>query len=286
MSDTGAVEVTGLRIYPVKSMKGITVQQATLTSKGLLHDRRFMVIRANGRFVTQRDMPRMSLISIELEENGISLSTHGTQRITVPFGYQDGQRFTTKVWNDTCETVDQGETVSRWLTESLESEEMLRLVAMAPGFTRPQGKADVLGAETHTLFADAAPFLITNEASLQALNKELRARGHGAVPMNRFRPNIIVRGLDAFAEHDINRLTGSDTAFRFHHPCQRCIVTTINQDTARRHPQREPFNTLCDMNPMPGSQRQPAFGHNASLGEGEGLGISVGTLFETAGYTP
>lgn len=285
MSGTGAVEITGLRVYPVKSMKGITLQQATLTAEGLQHDRRFMVIHASGRFVTQRDMPRLSLISVELEHNGISLSLGDTSRVTVPFGCVDGRRFTTKVWHDTCETIDQGELVSRWLTEALESSETLHLVAMAPGYTRPQGKAEELGAETHTLFADAAPFLIANEASLQALNNELLARGHAVVPMNRFRPNIIVRGLDAFEEHHVNTLSGSNAAFRFHHPCQRCIVTTINQDTARRHPLREPFNTLCEINPMPGKEKQPAFGHNASLASGEGREINVGTLLEIAGYT-
>ena len=286
MSSEGAVEVTGLRIYPVKSMKGIACQQAKLTPEGLLHDRRFMVIRSNGRFVTQRDMPRMSLVSVELEDCGISLSMGEASRITVPFDCVDGQRFTTKVWGDTCETVDQGESISRWLTESLESSDTLRLVAMAPGYTRPQGKSDVLGAQTHTLFADAAPFLIANEASLQALNNELLARSLDAVPMNRFRPNIIVRGPGAFEEHHTGALFGNDLSFHFHHPCQRCIVTTIDQDTARRHPQREPFNTLCEINPMPGSDRQPAFGHNVSLARGEGSTISVGDILTIQGNTP
>lgn len=286
MSSTGSAEVTGLRIYPVKSMKGITLRQATLAAEGLVHDRRFMVIRASGRFVTQRDMPRMSLVSVALEENGISLSMERAGRVTVPFGCREGRRFTTAVWNDPCETVDQGESVSRWLTESLESNEPLHLVAMAPGFTRPQGKADLLGARTHTLFADAAPFLIANEASLRALNNELLASGHDAVQMNRFRPNIIVQGLGAFEEHQVGHLSAGNMTLRLHHPCQRCIVTTIDQDTARRHPQREPFNTLSEINPMPGTQKQPAFGHNASLTAGEGLQISVGTLFETTGVTP
>ena len=281
-----SMEVTGLRIYPVKSMRGIELQRATLTAEGLLHDRRFMVVRTSGRFVTQRDMARMSLISVELENGGITLFMTGNGRVEVPFGEVDGRRFTTKVWNDTCETVDQGEAVSRWLTNALESSETLHLVTMAPGYTRPQGKADVLGAKTHTLFADAAPFLVANEASLQALNNELLARGHDAVPMDRFRPNIVLRGLDAFEEHRAGGMTGGGIGIRFHHPCQRCIVTTIDQATARKHPQKEPFFTLRDINPMPGGERQPAFGQNASLETGNGLTITVGNTFEAGGNPP
>jgi uncharacterized protein YcbX len=280
------VEITGLRIYPVKSMKGIEIRQATLTPEGLLHDRHFMMIRAGGRFVTQRDMPPLSLITVDLEESGISLSMEGAARIAVPFGMADGKRFTTKVWNDSCETVDQGEEISNWLTESLQSSERLHLVAMQPGYTRPQGKADVLGADTHTLFADAAPLLVANEASLQALNSELVARGHQAVPMDRFRPNIILRGLDAFREHGVAGMSANGIDLRFHHPCQRCIVTTIDQGTARKNPQKEPFCTLCDINPMPGSKRQPAFGQNASLESGNGLTIAVGNTFATRKNTP
>lgn len=283
MSRTESVEITGLRIYPVKSMKGIALEQSALTPEGLLHDRQFMVIRADGQFVTQRDMPRMSLVAVRLGDQGVALSIDGAGQVQVPFACHQGQRFTTRVWKDRCETIDQGEVVSQWLTESLQSPERLHLVTMAPGYTRPQGKADVLGADTHTLFADAAPFLVSNEASLQALNTELLARGHASVPMNRFRPNIIIRGLDAFAEHNVRALNSGDACLRFHHPCQRCIVTTIDQDTAMKHPSREPFMTLREINPMPGGGMQPAFGQNASLLPGSGRTISVGNIFTIEG---
>ena len=189
------IEVTGLTVYPVKSMRGIHVEQCALTPLGLRHDRRFMVVRGNGQFVTQRDLPLLALIQTQLADDGVVLSRPGHGRIHVPFGGREGRRFRTRVWKDECETMDQGESVSRWLTDALESADSLHLVSMMPGFTRPQGKAELLGADNPTLFADAAPFLLTNEASLARLNDALREAGGTPVPMDRFRPNIVVRGL-------------------------------------------------------------------------------------------
>jgi hypothetical protein len=133
-----------------------------------------------------------------------------------------------------------------------------------------------MGSETRIVFADAAPYLVASEASLEALNRELVARALRQVPMNRFRPNVVVRGLAAFQEHGVAMLSGSDYALRFRAPCERCVVTTINQDTAERDPQRQPFRTLVDINPMPGNPRGPAFAENATLETGNGAMIAVG----------
>jgi uncharacterized protein YcbX len=94
--------------------------------------------------------------------------------------------------------------------------------------------------------------------------------------MNRFRPNVVVRGLPAFAEHRGGLWRGADWALRLCHPCERCIVTTIDQDSAVRHPQREPYRTLSDINPVPGSDSAPAFGHNAVLAGNTPVAIAVG----------
>ena len=272
--------ISALTVYPVKGMRGIELESARLTPTGLARDRTFMVVRRDGRFVTQRDCPKLALIGTALDEDGVTLSRDGFGTIRVPFGRDDGDRVLTKVWKDPCETVDQGAAVSRWLSEALESPDPLRLVAMAPGFRRPQGKADLLGAGEHTLFADAAPFLVASEESLDALNSELAVRGFDAVPMDRFRPNVVVRGLAAFAEHRGGHWRGPGWALRLCHPCERCIVTTIDQATALRHPKREPFNTLAEINPVPGSDSAPAFGHNAVLAEGADASLRVGDPFQ------
>lgn len=273
--------VSALTVYPVKGMRGIELESARLTPTGLARDRAFMVVRGDGRFVTQRDCPRLALIGTALDGDGVTLSRHGYGAIRVPFDREDGDRVQTQVWKDPCEAVDQGAAVSRWLSEALESPDALRLVAMAPGFRRPQGKADLLGAGTHTLFADAAPFLVASEESLEALNSELLTRGFDAVPMDRFRPNIVVRGLPAFAEHRAGLWLGKGWSLRLCHPCERCIVTTIDQDTALRHPQREPYRTLAEINPVPGSDSAPAFGQNAVLADNVETEIAVGDRFQT-----
>lgn len=262
-------EISGLRIYPVKSMRGIAVSEAVLTAEGFEHDRRFMVVRDDGRFVTQRDQPPLALIRTRLESGQVVLSRPGFGEVIVPADRLQGEIIHTRVWGDPCETVDQGEEISRWLQSALECEHGLRLVRMKPGFTRPQNQPELLGDSTTTYFADAAPYLVANEASLDTLNRSLVAADHEAVPMNRFRPNIVLRGLEAFAEHQLSHLQGDDARLDMCHPCERCVVTTINQDTAEKHPGRQPFKTLCDINPMPGKKPAPAFGHNAILSAGE-----------------
>lgn len=270
------IEITGLTVYPVKSMKGIALESAVLTPKGLEHDRRFMVVRDNGAFVTQRDRPQMALVHTALEPGGLVLSRPGFGQTFVPLDGEEGERIHTRVWKDECETTDQGEVVSNWLTECLESTEPLRLVSMARDYVRPQGKPDKLGEKTQTLFADAAPFLVANEGSLAQLNGELALRGHEAVPMNRFRPNIVVSGLPAFSEHSSGVLQAENFAFRLCYPCQRCVVTTIDQLTAVKNPGWEPYKTLCDINPMPDNRKAPAFGQNAVLETGAGSIIRLG----------
>ncbi len=269
-------EISGLIIYPVKSMQGIELESAELTPHGLENDRRFMVVRANSRFVTQRDLPRLVLVHTRLDEDGIVLSMDGHGSVTIPYMAADGERIQTKVWGDVCETVDQGASISRWLTSALESSDTLRLVRMAPGFVRPQSKPENLGAKTTTYFADAAPFLVANESSLEVLNRELETRGHSPVPMNRFRPNIVVRGLAPFAEHQIVELSSENYRLGLCHPCERCVVTTIDQATGVKNPDRQPFRTLGEINPMPGTERSPAFAQNAILKEGEGHTVALG----------
>jgi uncharacterized protein YcbX len=272
-------EISSLTIYPVKSMKGIELESAVLTPHGLENDRRFMVVRANGRFVTQRDLPQLAIVRTGLDEDGIVLSMDGHGSATIPFITADGDRIHTKVWGDECETVDQGEEISRWLTSALESNDTLRLVSMAPGFVRPQSQPENLGEMTSTFFADAAPFLIANESSLEVLNQELETRGHSPVPMNRFRPNIVVRGLAPFTEHEIAELSSENYCLALCHPCERCVVTTIDQATGIKNPDRQPFRTLGEINPMPGTERSPAFAQNAILQEGKGQAITLGDRF-------
>jgi len=270
------VRVTALNLYPVKSLRGIPLREAELTPRGLRHDRRWMLIDDQDRFVTQRDLARLALVTQRLDEQGVWLSTPGQDDCHVPFDDGDGERITTSVWGDTCEVVDCGDAPARWLDAALVHKRSLRLVRMAPDWLRPQRHPEIMGAETRSLFADGAPYLVASDDSLRALNEELIERGVPEVPMNRFRPNVVVTGLPPFGEHREALLENGEYALRLCYPCERCVVTTIDQDTARRDPNRQPFRTLRDINPMPDRAPAPAFGQNSALEYGAGAVIRVG----------
>lgn len=268
--------ITQLTIYPVKSMRGVDLPAARLTREGLAHDRRFMVVREDGRFVSQRELPALALTDALIEDGRLILRRRDYGEISFPLDGNEGQKATVRIWRDECEATDTGGKVSAWLTRTLSSAEPLRLVRMAAGFSRPQSQPERLGAETHTFFADAAPFLVTNTASLDRLNHELEARGEQPVPMNRFRPNVVLDGPEPFSEHRLDEAVAAGYSLKFRHPCQRCVITTIDQANAHKHAGWQPYKTLCEINPDPDNPRAPLFGQNATLEKGDGQEISVG----------
>jgi uncharacterized protein YcbX len=280
------LKTTGLYIYPVKSMKGIAVDKAQLTSKGLLYDRHWMVVGENDKFITQRDIPRMALVNTRLGEEGVELSMQGHGSISVPFDLFHGAQIETSVWRVKCQAVDQGEHISDWLTRALGSKKPLRLVRMDPDFTRPQNKPEIMGEQTTTDFADAAPFMVANQASLDELNSVLQSNSSLAVPMNRFRPNIVVQGLEPFAEHKLAGFGAENYELRLRAPCERCIITTVDQETAEKDPHGQPFKTLQTINPIPTKVKAPAFGQYATLTRGEAQNIVVGDRFEPIIVSP
>lgn len=275
------LNVTGLFIYPLKSCKGIALQTANLNAEGLQYDRQWMVlVGESGRFRTQRDIPLMSQIETALQGNQLLLSRPGYGSIGLPLTdshtASSGEHLQTKIWDDACDTVVASEEASSWLTQALESTAPLKIVRMAPGYVRPLSHNDVLGEGTHIQFADAAPFLVTEEASLGRLNEVLVEKGEQAVPMNRFRPNIVVRGAQPFEEHGLETLENSSYRLLLRMPCERCVIPTIDQDNSILHPRKEPFATLRQLNPREPKRRQPLFGVYATLASGAGTVIKVG----------
>jgi hypothetical protein len=272
----GTARLTGLYVYPVKSMKGVRLDEAELTATGLRHDRRWMVVRADGRFVTQRQEPRLALVATRFEPEGVVLSLDGHGSIALPFESAGGAPVRTQVWKDPVKAIDEGEEAAAWLTAAVGGKHPLRIVRMAPGFRRTLARPERFGPATTTQFADAAPYLVANEGSLDALNGELRARGLEAVPMNRFRPNIVLSELEPFAEHRLAAVSGDGWRLGLVDRCERCVVTTIDQETAERDPGREPYLTLRRINPVPGNPPAPAFAQNAVLESGEGATLAMG----------
>jgi len=274
------VEVVELFVYPLKSCRGITMDSAELTPQGFPHDREFMVVGENGRMQTQRDIPLLSQIETQLDADHLVLSRTGYGSVAIPLAAPevsaDEEVIPVNVWKDETRTIPASDEASQWLTRAVESDKPLRVVRMAPGFKRAQRHPEDLGADTQVQFADAAPFLFVDVASLERLNEELLKKGEKAVPINRFRANAVIRGLEPFAEHQQIRLGSEHCSFDFRIPCERCVVPTIDQDTALLHPRKEPFNTLRDINPLDPKRRQPLFGQYAILHRGAGTRIALG----------
>lgn len=279
-----ALTLADLWIYPVKSLRGIQLTHSALDIRGLADDRRWMIIDHQQRFVTQRTLPKLATLQTRLTDDALWLqSALGEFRVSRIFAGQSTE-FTACIWRDEVQVLDEGSAVSQWLTSALKHPTPLRLVRLSKQ-PRPKSKPQYLGP-AHTVFADMAPLLIANQASLDALNHTLLANGKAPVPMNRFRPNLVIQGLKPFAEHKIARLRHTHFALQLAYPCERCIMTTVDQATGEQHPDWEPYRTLARINAMPAygagehrkaaNSKAPAFGENAYLqGTDQGL-LTVG----------
>ena len=196
------LKISEINIYPVKSCAGIALSQAEVVDTGFEHDREWMVVngeRGNlidffvGNFITQLQYPKMTLIKTTIISNGVRLEASGMDSIDVPI-ILEGTRVNTKVWGNKSVGIDQGQNVSDWLSKFLGKK--CRLIRMAPDFKRAiKAKYQLKGNEI-TGFADALPFLLISEESLNELNSKLAEK----LPMNRFRPNIVISGGTAFQE--------------------------------------------------------------------------------------
>ncbi len=262
--------VTSLHIYPVKSLGGITLPEAELCHEGLRYDRQWMLLDRQGRFLSQRHRSTLTQIATGLNPGALMLEASGVEPLRIPFRERHGPVIHTEIWGDACEVIDEGDHAAQWLAQVLGTEPGARLVRLRAGFKRPQKHPARYGKHTSTQFADSAPYLITVEETLAALNTELTSHGLAPVAMNRFRANIVLSGVPAFAEHRISALKGHGFMLRLCYPRERCVITTIDQETGRKDAGGEPFKTLRRLNPMhqatPSSDSSgPAFGELAVL---------------------
>ena len=238
------ITITGLFYYPIKGCKGWALDSATLSERGIAFDRHFMITTPEGRFLTQREHPKMALIAPRLHNGTLSLSAPGAETLHLQHTDQ-GAGKSVVVWGDSCEAVSQGDEAAEWLSTVLGLK--AQLVAMHRDFRRRLDPAYTVRPSDHTGFADGYPMLLVSEASLESLNSRLIETGSEPVPMNRFRPNIVVRGCEAFAEDSWGRFvvknSTGDMAMNGVKPCGRCIVTTIDQENAIKTG-AEPIATL------------------------------------------
>lgn len=228
--------VSELSIYPVKSLRGIALQQSRVERFGLQNDRRWMVVDQQYRFLTQRELPRMCLIHAEPLDAGLRLSAANIEPLEIPLA-PTLLACEVDVWGDHCQARDAGDAAASWLSQFLAVD--CRLVyfpddgrrAVDPTFAQP---GDV------TAFSDGFPLLLISQASLDDLNGRLAQ----PVSMSRFRPNLVVSGSPPFAEDGWKRLRIGDITLRVVKPCSRCAIPTVDPTTGQRHPDAEPLRTL------------------------------------------
>jgi uncharacterized protein YcbX len=251
MSRASAARVSALSWYPVKSCRGSSLSEAVIGARGIVGDRSFMLVDADGRFLSQREHARMALIEPRLTEETLSLTAPGSEAISIPVLTQGARREVT-VWRDRCEAVDQGDAAAEWASSFLGVS--CRLVRIADDAVRAVDRDFAVSDGDQVGFADGYPFLLTTEESLADLNGRMAA----ALPMNRFRPNIVLAGLEPFAEDDWQRVRIGEIVFAVVKPCARCAITTTNQATAERG--KEPLRTLATYRQVPG--KGVMFGQN------------------------
>jgi MOSC domain-containing protein len=230
------IRLTGLHIYPIKSAHGISLAEAEVDEFGLRHDRRWMVVDESGTFLSQRSHPRLALVVPSIGDEALQVDAPGMGTLRTPLHPKATVATSVTVWDDTCPATWLGERTRTWFTEFLGTP--CNLVHMADDVVRPADPA-FAPPTARVSFADGFPFLLIAEESLADLNRRL---AH-PVPMNRFRPNLVVAGAEPYAEDDWRKIEIGGLGLRIVKPCGRCVVTTTDQTTAERG--KEPLRTLA-----------------------------------------
>lgn len=229
-------KVSALYIYPVKGCAGIEVSGVRLDAMGPLYDRRFMVVDEHGKFLSQRELPRMALVRTKLAPTALVLEAPDMPKLTVPLAAQSDARRAVEVWGDALPAEPTGRSSKDWLSEVLGRP--CELVRFADEAERPVDPA-YAPPDSRVAFADAFPLLLISEASLEDLN----ARLSNALPMNRFRPNVVVTGAAPYEEDGWHELRIGGVRVDVVKPCSRCRVPTVDQRTAETG--AEPSATLA-----------------------------------------
>lgn len=267
------IRISALNVHPVKSCAAIPLEDARVLPTGLESDRRWMIVDARGRYQTQRELPRLALIRPRLVDGGLIAAAPGMPELSV--GADMPERVTVSIWDDQCTGIDAGEPAARWVSDFLGRP--LRLVSFDMGTRRPVEPRWTDGLDAAALFSDAFPFLVLSEGSLEDLNSRLPQ----PLPMNRFRPNIVLSGLAPYQEDHIREFTAGEVRIRLVKPCARCAIPSVDQGTGERQGD-EPLRTLKTYR-WDRALRGAIFGQNGILVSGANGRLQVGQAVEVAG---
>lgn len=270
-----SLQLQDLYIYPVKSLGGIRVAAADIELRGLRHDRRWLIVDERNRFMTQRQTPSMALLRVAPAHNGFLL-THAQRPellpLYIPFAATPERTLFVTIWDDMVFGWRGAPAADEWLSEALGCS--VKLVYMSD-MVRRDVEPEHNPAGQYVSFADGYPFLLLGQASLDELNSRLAE----PVPMNRFRPNLVVSGGGAFAEDGWAQFQVGEATFRAVRACGRCVLTTVNQQTAQKSPSNEPLRTLAAYRTV---RNAVVFGQNVT---GPGYGrVRVGDAVRVLSY--
>lgn len=231
------MRVKEIIIYPIKSLGGINMQESFCEEKGLQYDRRMMLINKDGRFLTQREFPQMALIGAKQEEDGFSFyqKKNPDEKLFIPHEAELHSDRKVTVWNHEFSAKKMDDNYSEWFADFLRSD--VNLVKMDHESIRQKSLIKA-PSKTAMSMADGYPYLFISEETLSDLNSRLQV----PLPMNRFRPNIVLKDTVTNGEEAVDKFQINQLRFRMIKPCARCIMTTIDQKTAKKLV--EPLKTL------------------------------------------
>jgi uncharacterized protein YcbX len=275
-------KLTHLLIYPIKSCAGIAVRSATVLESGLsalgVNDREWMLVTEDGRFLTQREHPRMALIRPLPADGQLHVRAPGMDELTLPLAWDEtATRRAVTIWDDTVDAADCGDAAAAWFSAVLGTP--CRLVRFHRDAVRPTSTKWTNGVPAQTRFADGYPLLLIGQASLDDLNARLVAAGRQALQMDRFRPNLVVDGLDACEEDFLATLTVGGVEIRPVKPCARCPIPSIDQATGVPGP--DPLDILQTYRANPRMEGAVCFGMNCIVVAGAGRELHLGQELET-----
>lgn len=231
------MQLSALYYYPVKSMAGIQTSEAAVAARGLAHDRRWMLVDENGVFITQRQHPRLTLVTVLPDRDGWRVQAPGEPDLSLRVPGADESTTVATVWRDRVDTRSAGPEAAQWFSRYT-GIPGVQLVYMPDTTLRQVDRSYTKGKEVVS-FADGFPFLLISQASLDDLNSRLQR----PLPMSRFRPNLVVQGCEAYAEDGWRHIRIGELTFRVVKPCSRCKVTTVDPFTAETG--NEPLKTLA-----------------------------------------
>ena len=260
----------------VKSLGGVCLENSVVESRGLRFDRRWMLVNEKNEFLTQRNFPKMATVKIAIEENGLRVS-QANEHLTIPHEPHKNETASVKIWGSRCRARVYEGKINDWFANALQTK--CRLVLMPEETKRRVNYFYAVHKDDVVSFADAYPFLLIGENSLAELNSKLE----NPVPMNRFRPNLVISGSDSFAEDSWKKIKIGKVIFHVVKPCARCNITTIDQQTGVSDG-REPLKTLANFRTPKRSVKNKVLFGQYLIAENVGEILKVGDKIEVIEY--